>query len=206
MKGGLIMATLKPGWKVKGIYNETCASEGHCPYYFGRDKEGGCRYFMVFRITEGKVNDVDLSGITAIYMGDLPHSTYAEVMEKGSEGAIYISDKATPEQREILDTFAVEALGGAVMKKVFGIQYVKMDIDEGEETVHFRMPSGEMKMELTKSHDGNPVRLENPTLPFISNVKAAHAPFWNWADYNRHFEYKNRCGTWADFVMAPMPV
>ena len=91
------------------------------------------------------------------------------------------------------------------MKKVFGIQYVKIDVEEGEETLHVKMPSGEMKMQLTKSHDGNPVRLENATLPFLSNVKTAHAPFWNWSDYDRHFEYKNRCGTWADFVMAPMP-
>jgi hypothetical protein len=199
------MKELEPGWEIKGQYNEACASEGHCPYYFGRDKEGGCRYFMVFRIQQGKVNGVDLSGITAIYVGDLPHSTYAEVMEKGSEGAIYISDKATPEQREIMDSLAVQALGGAIMKKILGIHYVKMDIEEGEDSIHFKIPAGEMKMQLTRSHDGNPVRLENATLPFLSNVKAAHTPFWEWSDYDRHYEYKNRCGTWADFVMAPMP-
>ena len=199
------MEELKPGWQVKGIYNEACASEGHCPYYFGRDKEGGCRYFMVFRIQEGTVNDVDLSGTTVVYLGDLPHSTYAEVMEKGSEGAIYINDNATPEQRKVLDILAVNALGGAIMKKVLGIQYVTIDIEEGEDSVHVKMPSGEMKMQLTKSHDGNPVRLENVTLPFLSNVKAAHTPFWNWSDYDRHYDYKNRCGTWADFVMMPMP-
>ncbi len=199
------MATPASGWKIKGVYHETCASEGYCPYYFGRDKEGGCRYFMVFRITEGKIGDIDLSGITAIYMGDLPYSTYAEVTAKGSEGAIYISDNATPEQRAILDTLAVEALGGVLMKRVLGVHYVKIDIEERDGTVHFTMPSGEMKMELTRGPDGNPVRLENQTLPFLSNVRAAHAPFWRWADHNRHFEYRNRCGTWADFAMASPP-
>jgi hypothetical protein len=148
------MEELKPGWQVKGIYNEACASEGHCPYYFGRDKEGGCRYFMVFRIQEGTMNDVDLSGTTVVYLGDLPHSTYAEVMEKGSEGAIYINDTATPEQRKVLDILAVNALGGAIMKKVLGIQYAKIGIE---------------------------------------------------SDYDRSYDYKNRCGTWADFVMMPMP-
>jgi hypothetical protein len=199
------MEELKPGWQIKGVYTETCASEGHCPYYFGRDKEGGCRYFMAFRIKEGTVNDVDLSGISVVYLGDLPHSTYADVMEKGSEGAIYISDNATPEQRKVLDILAVNALGGAIMKKVFGIQYVKIDIEEGEDNIHIKIPSGEMKMNLTKSHDGNPVRLENTTLPFLSNVKAAHTPFWHWSDYNRSYSYKNRCGSWADFIMTPEP-
>ena len=199
------MATREPGWEIKGIYNEACASEGHCPYYFGRDKEGGCRYFMAFRITEGEVADVDLAGITAIYLGDLPHSTYAEVVEKGSEGAIYLSDNATPKQRAILDALAVEALGGVLMKRVLGVRYVDIAVDESEDAVHFKMPSGEMKMGLTKSHGGEPVRLENATLPFIHNVKAAHTPFWHWSDYDRHFAYRDRCGTWADFTMSSEP-
>ena len=199
------MVELQQDWQIKGIYNEACASEGHCPYYFGRDKEGGCRYFMVFRIAEGVVNGVDLSGITAVYVGDLPHATYAEVHEKGSEGAVYISDTATSEQREILDVLALNALGGAIMKKVLGTEYVKIDVEESEGTLHVKMPSGELKTQLTKSNDGEAVRLENVTMPFLSDVKAAHTPFWYWSGYNRHYEYKNRCGTWADFVMTPLP-
>jgi hypothetical protein len=200
------MTELRPGWEIKGVYHETCASEGHCPYYFGRDKEGGCRYFMVFRITEGKVDDVDLGGIDTVYIGDLPFPTYAEVKERGSEGAVYISDTATPEQRAVLDTLAVQALGGALMKRFLGVHYVEMDVEESEGTVHVKMPTGEMRLALTKGHDGDPVRLENSTLPFISNVKAAHASYWNWSDHGRHYEYKDRCGTWADFRMSSEPL
>ena len=196
------MSSSTPGWQIRGIYNEACASEGHCPYYFGRDKEGGCRYFMVFRITEGSVAGVDLAGTMAIYLGDLPYSTYAEVMSEGSEGAIYIGDNATPQQRAILDTLAVQALGGALMKRVLGVKYVPIDVAGDESVVTFKMPAGTMRMELTRSGDGSPVRMENVTIPFLSNVKAAHTHFWNWSDYNRHLEYQNRCGTWADFTMT----
>ncbi len=196
------MATTTPAWTVRGVYHETCASEGHCPYYFGRDKEGGCRYFMVFRVTEGKAGDVDLAGVTAIYMGDLPYATYAEVSSKGSEGAVYISDQATPEQRAVLDTLALEALGGVLMKRVLGVHYVPIEVEESEAAIDFAMPTGRMRMELTIGPDGGPVRMENVTMPFLSNVKAAHAPFWAWADHDRHFEYRDRCGTWAEFHMA----
>ena len=182
------MTKIKPGWQIKGIYNESCASQGHCPYYFGRPRDGGCRYFMVFRIEEGSVNNVGLSGITVIYQGDLPHANFQEVLERGSNGGIYISNNATPEQREVLETIAVDNLGGVLMKKNFGIKYVDIDI-------------GEMKQELTRGSDGTPVRLENQTLPFLANVKAAHTPNWNYDDHNRHFDYKDRCGTWADFSM-----
>jgi hypothetical protein len=199
------MGAPQPGWQIKGVYHETCASEGHCPYYFGRDKEGGCRYFMVFRITEGVVGGVDLAGITAVYLGDLPYPTFAEVTSKGSHGAAYISDTATPEQRSILDTLAVDALGGALMKDFWGVDYVPISVTENDGMVEVSMPTGEMKLQLTKSNDGNPVRIENATLPFLSNIKAAHAPFWRWADHGRHYEYVNRCGTWADFSMGSPP-
>ena len=195
------MEELKPGWEVRGIYNEACASEGHCPYYFGRNKEGGCRYFMVFRIQQGTVNGVDLSGIAVMYLGDLPHATFEEVMSKGSDGGIYVSENATAEQRNILDALVVKSIGGLLMKKHFGVKYVKMEIEEEGENVHFKMPFGEMKQQLTKGSDGTPVRLENQTLPFLINVRAAHTPFWNYNDHGRHFDYKQRCGTWADFVI-----
>ena len=169
---------------------------------FGRGRVDGCRYFMVFRIQEGRVNDIDLSGITILYMGDIPHPSFKELLEMGSEGGIYISDNATPEQREILDVLAVETIGGLLMKKVFGIKYVKVDIEEDGKSAHFKMPFGEMKQELTTGPDGGPVRLENQSLPFLSNVKACHSFFWNFADHGRHFDYKDRCGTWADFALT----
>lgn len=196
------MDELKSGWQLKGTYNEACASEGHCPYYFGRDKEGGCRYFMVFRIQEGKVNDVDLSGSVVIYMGDIPHSKFEELMSQGSEGGIYISDKANPEQRKVLDVVVGQTIGGLLMKKIFGVKYVDVKVEEQGDTFHVKMPFGEMRQQLTKGPDGKPVRLENTTLPFLSNAKACDTPFWNYQDHGRHFDYTNRCGTWADFKLA----
>jgi hypothetical protein len=53
-------------WQIRGTYNEACAVEGQCPFYLGRDKEGGCQYFMVIRLQEGTVGDVDVSGVTVI--------------------------------------------------------------------------------------------------------------------------------------------
>ncbi len=197
------MAAIKPGWQIKGTYNEACASEGSCPFYFGRGRTGGCRYFMVFRIKEGKVNDVDLSGISLFYMGDIPHSSFEELLGLGSEGAIYISDNATSAQREILDTLALESIGGFLMKKVFGVKYVKAEIKEEGNAVHFKMPFGEMKQYQSTGADGKtPVRLENQVLPMLTNVRTCHSPFWNFEDHGRHFDYKDRCGIWADFTFS----
>ncbi len=193
------MTEIEKGWQVKGIYNEACAAEGHCPLYFGRPVQNGCRYYMVIRITEGKVNGVDLSGITIIYNGDIPHSTVEELMELGSEGGIYISDNATPEQREVLDTFAVHEGAGHLMQKVFGVKYVTIDVKEEGDTFHVKMPYGEM--EQTKTNvQGEPVIIQNSLLPFLGPVTSCHTAFWNYKDHNRNFDYKDRCGSWADFI------
>ena len=194
------MEELKPGWQVKGTYNEACASEGHCPYYFGRDVQGGCRYFMVFRIQEGKVNDVDLSGITVIYNGDILYSKFADFMQKGSEGGVYVSDNATQEQRKVLDTLVTTNMGALFMKKIFGTKYLKIDTEETDGTFHVKMPFGEMEQSLVKGLDGGPIRIENVPIPVLKNLKHCHTLFWTYKDHGKNFEYKDRCGTWADFL------
>jgi hypothetical protein len=194
------MEELKPGWQVKGTYNEACAAEGHCPYYFGRDVEGGCRYFMVFRIKEGKVNDVDLSGITAIYNGDILYPKFVDFMQKGSEGGVYVSDNATEEQRTVLDTLVSTNIGALFMKKIFEVKYVKIDQEETDGTFRVKMPFGEMEQFLMKGLDGGPIRIENVPIPVLKNLKHCHTPFWTYKDHGKSFEYKDRCGTWADFV------
>ncbi len=194
------MEELKSSWQVKGTYNEACAAEGHCPYYFGRDVEGGCRYYMVFRIEEGKVNDVDLAGITVIYNGDIHYPKFSDFMENGSEGGIYVSDNATEKQRKVIDTLVTTDMGAHFMKKNFGVKYVKIDVEKANGTIHFRMPFGEMKQSLMKGYDGGPIRIENGIFPVLKSMKHCHTHFWTYKDHGMDFDYKDRCGTWADFV------
>jgi hypothetical protein len=156
------MAQLQEGWKVEGVFNDACASEGVCPYYLGRDVQNGCRYFWVFRIRNGKVNGVGLGNTTIMYIGDIMHSSFQDFIQNGSEGAIYINESATREQREVLNTLAVKSLGGIVMRNVSRTEYVKMDIREEDRSIHIKMPYGEMKQSLTTGGDGKtPVRVEN---------------------------------------------
>jgi hypothetical protein len=193
------MGELQAGWKVAGTYNEACAAEGHCPYYFGRDVDGGCRYYMVFRIQNGKVNDVDLSGVTVVYNGDILYPKFEDFMTHGSEGGIYVSDNASEEQRKVLDTLVSTNMGALFMKKNFGIKYVKMDIEDKDGNFQIKMPFGEMKQHLVKGLDGGPIRIENIPIPVLKNPKHCHTTLWTYNDHGKNFEYKDRCGTWADF-------
>jgi len=44
------------------------------------------------------------------------------------------------------------------------------------------------------------VRIENVANPSLKNIKHCHTSFWTYKDLGKDFSYKNRCGTWADFV------
>ena len=98
-----------------------------------------------------------------------------------------------------MGVLALDALGGAMMNSALGVQYVEIDAESGDDSIHVKIPTGEMKMQLTKNRAGHPIGLENVTLPFLTNVKAAHTFFWNWSDYDRSYAYTDRCGTWANF-------
>lgn len=196
------MQDLASGWTLTGTYNEACAAEGHCPLYFGRGVDGGCRYYMVFRIEDGTVNGVDLSGITVVYNGNIPYSTFAEFMEHGSEAGIYVSDNATKEQRKVLDTLAPTSIGGLLVGKSLGVEYVPIEVSSTDDSVSFKTPFGEMTQHLTRGHDGGPVRIENSALPFLTNLKHCHTTNWTYNDHGRDFNYKDRCGSWADFAFS----
>ena len=92
-------------WNIKGVWHESCASEGHCSFYFGRDREEPCKQFVLFQIEEGQINNVDIGGMLVITVTDLFSRKAADVVAKGGEGGIYISDTATEEQRKALESF-----------------------------------------------------------------------------------------------------
>jgi hypothetical protein len=187
---------------MKGVVNEACASEGHCPFYFGRDKEGGCRYFMAIRIMEGEIDNTDVAGINIVYCGQIKYSKYEDLLNNGEELAIYVSDSATPDQRDVLEPLVRTGMDIISVEKVFGIKYIGMDIHEEGDCIHFKMPFGEMKQCLTKGPDGTPVRIENQVVPSIFNVKVCNSPFWWFKDYGFDFEYQNYCSTRADFMIS----
>ena len=49
-------------WKIRGVVFESCAAEGHCPIWLGRETSKPCTSFMVLRIDEGHIDDVAVDG------------------------------------------------------------------------------------------------------------------------------------------------
>jgi len=189
-------------WKMKGVWYEGCAAEGHCPMYFGRDMEAPCKSFQVFQIKEGKIDNVDIGGILVIMVVDLFSPKFADLMARGGEGGIYISETATEEQRRVLEPFLANNVPGLLLvRKPLGIRFVDINLRQEDSTYHITMPYGELKLSLTVGGDfKNPQRLENSIYSmFFSDIKICNTHLWKYNDFGKSWEFKNRSGVIADF-------
>jgi hypothetical protein len=187
-------------WMIKGTFYECCrALDGQCGLQFDRELPHSCACLATYEIKEGQIMDVDMKGINILFHMD-------EIGPKPGtlgEGAVYISDNATEEQRKILKTFVFEKMEGGMWKKTLGFRFVKISISEKQGTYSIVMPYGEQHLTLTVGGDGkNPIRMENGRLPFLSNVRICNTRVWKYQDYGKNMEYRNTSGQIADFVLA----
>lgn len=188
-------------WKMKGAWYEGCAAQGQCAHYFGRDREEPCKSFQVFQIKEGYIDNVDIGGVLVVMVVDLFSRKFADLMVKGGEGGIYISDIATEEQKRVLEPFLANNVPGHMVKKCLGVKFVKINLSQEDNTYHITMPYGELKLSLTVGADGkNPVRLENCMFSMLfPDLKICNTHLWKYSDFGRDWEFVNRSGVIADF-------
>jgi hypothetical protein len=191
-------------WNIKGVWHESCASEGHCSFYFGRDREEPCKQFVLFQIEEGQIDGVDVGGTLVVTIADIYSNKAADLMAKGAEGAIYISDKATPEQRKVLEPFFVNNVPRVgLIRDCLGVKYVDINFSQEGGTCRVKMPQAEWEASLTVGGDGkNPQRIENSIFGMafpVLNICNTH--YWKYNDFGKNWDFVNRSGARADFDM-----
>jgi hypothetical protein len=188
------MSKERISWSTKGVWYEACAAEGLCSFYFGRDREKPCKSFQLFQFDEGQIGEVDISGIMAINVIDLFSNKVSDLLIKGGEGGLYISNKTSEEQRKYLESYFT-------LKNILGIKYVDIKMEQEENTFHISMPYGEMKLSYTPGLDGkNPQKLVNsPYEIYLSDIKICNTHFWRYNDFGKNWEFMNRSGVIASF-------
>ena len=98
-------------WKIAGSYFETCSCDVVCPctasLSLGATNDY-CRVVLVFRVDEGEVEGVDVSGLAVAAVADTP-----KVMTDGNwRLGVFIDEAASDEQAEKLGGVFSGALGG----------------------------------------------------------------------------------------------
>jgi len=189
-------------WSIKGQFYESCRAEGPCPLWFRQDMwDKPCQSWETIEIEEGHVNGVDMKGIIIIHHVDDIGPSFEQIMREGfGEGAVYISDNATPEQRKVLGPWVENHLG-AIYKRYLGTKFVKIEIKKEGSTYDITMPFGEQKIEIPVGGDEKtPIGMTNCIDTRLTNYKFGVTRIFKYWDYGKDIEWHNSNGDISDFL------
>lgn len=97
------------GYAVEGRLLEACSCGGPCPCWVGDDPDGGtCDAFLGYHYDRGHFNDVDVSGLTMVAVAHIP----GNVLAGNWKIAVFVDNKATPQQKEAILAAHTGKLGG----------------------------------------------------------------------------------------------
>jgi len=122
-------------WKLAGSYFETCSCDVVCPctasFALGATLDR-CNVVLVFHVTDGEVEGVDVGGLTVAAVADTP-----KVMSEGNwRVGVFIDAAASDAQAEKLGAVFSGALGGPMealgplMGEQLGVQRARIEVRE----------------------------------------------------------------------------
>jgi hypothetical protein len=99
------------GYKLEGSLLEVCDCKVLCPCWIGEDPDNGtCRGTVAHHYTSGRIDDVDVSGLTIAMLAFIP----GNVLKGNWRVAMFIDDRATEAQFQALLSVYKGERGGPV--------------------------------------------------------------------------------------------
>jgi hypothetical protein len=97
------------GFSVQGDYFETCSCDVSCPcIWLGQATQDACDVLLAWHVTEGQKDGVDLAGLNAVMAAHTPK----QMTDGNWKVALYLDDRATPEQAEAMGAVFSGGAGG----------------------------------------------------------------------------------------------
>ena len=127
-------------YQLEGRLLEVCNCNVLCPCWIGEDPDNGtCDSVVAYRIDQGAINGTDVSGLTLALVAYIP----GNILQGNWRVAVFVDDKATPQQQEALLNVWTGKLGGPVadLAKLVGevttVQRapISFGVNEGEGTL-----------------------------------------------------------------------
>lgn len=165
-------------WRIKGDYFENCNCDVHCPCTASglqaRPTNGDCRVVFAVHVDEGNFDNVRLDGLNWVLALRTP-----DVMSRGNAtAALYLDDRATPEQAQALGTIVSGQAGGVPqmigqmipISTFLGTRQVPIAFQKDGLKRSVRVGGiGEIAIEAYSGVDGGPVTIGNVLHPFAEN-------------------------------------
>lgn len=197
-------------YEIEGSLLEACSCGAPCPCWIGEDPHGGkCDAFLAYRIEKGSIKGVDVSGVAFAIVALVP----GNILKGNWKIAIYMSDKATPAQKQaILDAWTGK-LGGPLadlanlIGEVRGVHDASVDfrLEKGKGTLKVGQ-CVEAEMAPYVDANGNPTTLSNTIFSTIPGSPAyvAKATYHrvNIPEHGMQWSFENRNAIQGSFRFA----
>jgi hypothetical protein len=196
-------------WKLKGSYFETCSCELMCPCNMSFDHGATydyCRVTLVFNVSEGEIEDTDVSGLKLAVIADTP-----KVMTEGNwRLGMFVDESATEEQVEKLAAVFGGQKGGPMaglaplIGEMLGVERAAIEVVE-EGLRHSVRIGNAIDFEVEDIvpfgiETGEPVRLTGVFHPVASELTAAEATRSRISAFG--IEYEGKTGLSSAFSWA----
>jgi len=127
-------------YTLEGKLLEVCNCKVLCPCWIGEDPDfGTCNTIVAWHFDNGTIEGVDVTGTTISLVAHIP----GNILEGNWRAVVYVSDNASPEQKEALLNVYTGKLGGPVgelvqlVGEVVSVESVPIsfEVDEGKGTL-----------------------------------------------------------------------
>ncbi len=163
------------GFSVKGDYFETCSCDVSCPcIWLGPATQEACDLLIAWHVSEGQKDGVDLSGLNAVMAVHTPK----QMTDGNWKVALYLDDRATPEQSESLGAVFSGGAGGhlaalaPLIAEVAGVVPAAISFDRsgGSLTATVGDVLSMASEEMVGMDGSNPAVITNPLLGAVTQA------------------------------------
>ena len=163
-------------YQLEGSLLEACSCNVLCPCWIGEDPDKGvCDTFLFYRIDRGNIRGVDVSGLCIGGVAHIP----GNILKGNWKVALYVDERATPQQKEALVNAWAGKLGGPLadlaqlIGEVLGVYSAPIEfrLDKGKGTLKVGSIV-EAEMEPYADKNGNPTTLHNSIFSTIPGSPA----------------------------------
>lgn len=194
------------GYDLRGRLCETCTCNTFCPCVAGLEPDGGtCEFSWVFQFDEGRIDDVDVSGLR---MGALGHLDGAPGARPGAvRAAIFVDDRATDEQEKaLLEVFTGKAGGpfaeiASLVGEVVTVERAPLAFDVSGGVGTFAIGGvARGEVEVLRGPDGAPTTIHDFALAPLGRKAYTATPTQFELHAAQHgFEFQPRTATQFEF-------
>ncbi len=193
-------------WSLTGSYFEACNCDVGCPCVFtSPPTEGKCTVLLAWHINKGKYGDVGLDGLNVVLAAFAP----GHMLQVKWDIALYLDEKAIPQQREALTTIYGGKAGGEpaalgpLVGRVLGVKPARIEfIVKGKERSLRMAGIAEMEISALEGAGGKEVTLENLPLTAVPNqtTVVAKSKKLSLHDYGMDWNVSGKNGFYMPFA------